>query len=204
PAPAGRTTRTPDAVGGGCRPTRRRWCRPRPRGCRSRAIRACSQPTAPASRPLLSTGRGAGSEQPGGAGLDALHVLVVQHDAADAAILGQYTRLRLDLLCGEDAGDGGEVRIATQQLQVAGQLLHAVDVASALDLHGDGRATGIPDHQVDRADGRRVLAAHQGAALADQVDLLGQQPLQIGLHAVLLQARVDAEIVTGVVDDLVD
>src|SRR5690606_21668715 len=113
-------------------------------------------------------------------------------------------RLRLDLLRGEHPGDGGEVRVATQQLQVAGQLLDAVDVAAALDLHGDRRATGIPDHQVDRTDRRRVFAPHQRAALADQVDLLGQQSLQVGLDAVLLQAGVDAEVMVRVVDDLVD
>src|SRR5690606_17279113 len=113
------------------------------------------------------------------AGLDALHVLVVEHDAADAAILGQNSGLRLDLLRGEDARDGRQVRVAAQQLQVAGELLDAVDVAAALDLHGDGRATGIPDHQVHRTDGRRVLAAHQRAALTDQIDLLGQKSLQV-------------------------
>src|SRR5690606_12972588 len=123
------------------------------------------------------------------------HVLVVEHDAADAAVLGQHAGLRLDLLGGEHAGDGREVRVAPQQLQVSGQLLHPVDVTAPLDLHGDGRATGVPDHQVDRSDGRRVLAPHERAALADQVDLLGQQPLQVGLHAVLLQTRIHTEVV---------
>src|SRR5690606_1055374 len=69
---------------------------------------------------VLSTrreGEGKGGlEEAGDAGLDALHVLIVEHDAANAAVLGEHARLRLDLLRGEHAGDGREVRVAAQQL----------------------------------------------------------------------------------------
>ena len=57
---------------------------------------------------------------------------------------------------------------------------------------------------VDRADRRQELAPHEPVALAEELDLLGEQPLQVGLDAVLLQAGVDAELVRGVVQHLVD
>ena len=65
-------------------------------------------------------------------------------------------------------------------------------------------AVGVPGHDVDRADGRRVLASDEGPALAHRLDVLSQQLLQMRLDAVLLQARVDAELVLGVVQHLVD
>ena len=68
------------------------------------------------------------SEQARSARLDAFHVVVVEHEAADAAILGEYARLRLDLLCGEDSGDRSEVRVTTQQLEIARELLDALNV----------------------------------------------------------------------------
>ena len=57
------------------------------------------------------------------------------------------------------------------------------------------RARGIRRQDVDRADRRHVLAAHQPVALAEELDLLGEQLLQVRLDAVLLQAGVDAELV---------
>src|ERR1035441_5028294 len=69
----------------------------------------------------------ASSEQPQRAVVGSPHRLVVQGDAADAAILGQDAGLWLDLLGGEDTPDGGEQRIPVEQIEVAGELLHAVD-----------------------------------------------------------------------------
>ena len=90
--------------------------------------------------PLGRLNRAPLSEEAVLAVVDALEVVVVEDDAAYAAVLGERARLRLDLLRGEDAGDRGEVRVAVHQLEVAGELLDAVDVAAALDLDGDGRA----------------------------------------------------------------
>ena len=99
---------------------------------------------------------------------------------------------------------GREQRVAVEQLEVAGQLLDAVDLAAPLDLHGDGRAVGVAAHQVDRADRGRVLAADQGQPVGERRRVLGEQLLQVLLDAVLLQARVDAEVVAGVVEDLLE
>src|SRR5262245_13016192 len=66
--------------------------------------------------------------------LNAAQGVVVDDDAADAAVLGEDTGLGLDLLGGEDAGDRREQRVATQQFQVAGQLLDPVDLAPAFHL----------------------------------------------------------------------
>src|SRR5438309_2716582 len=52
------------------------------------------------------------SEQPGVAALDAAHGVVVERDAADAAILREGAGLRLDLLRGEDALHRRQVRVA--------------------------------------------------------------------------------------------
>jgi hypothetical protein len=52
------------------------------------------------------------------------------------------------------------VRVASEQLEVAGELLDPVDVAAALDLDRDGAAGGIPQQQVDRSpSGTRAARA---------------------------------------------
>src|SRR5690606_8915911 len=76
-------------------------------------------------------------EEPRATRVDAAHLVVVEHDAADAAVLGERARLRLDLLRGEHARDGRDARVAVEQLEVARQLLDAVDLAAALDLDRD-------------------------------------------------------------------
>src|SRR5688572_21256989 len=101
------------------------------------------------------------SEQPKLVVLDAPQRVVVEDRAADAAVGREDAGLRLDLLGREDAAYRREMRVAVQQLQIARELLHAVDLAAALDLHGDGLALGVPAEDVDRADGRHVLAADQ-------------------------------------------
>src|SRR5690348_5577825 len=50
----------------------------------------------------------------------AAHGFVVQGDAADAAVGGPGTGLRLDLLGGEDPVHRGQQRVAVQQFQVPG------------------------------------------------------------------------------------
>ena len=110
----------------------------------------------------------------------------------------------LDLLRGEDTTHRGEQRIAVEQLEVSRQLLDAVDLAAALDLHRHGQPVRIASHDVDRADCSRVLAAHEPIAVAEGVDVLGEQLLQMRLDAVLHQAGIDAEFVRRVVQHLVD
>ena len=90
---------------------------------------------------------------------------------------------------------GAEQRVAVEQLEVAGELLDAVDLAAALDLDRDDRAGGVAAQQVDRADRGRVLAADQRQPVAERLEVLGEQLLQVRLDAVLLQAGVDAELV---------
>ena len=96
------------------------------------------------------------------------------------------------------------MRVAVHQLEVAGQLLDAVDLAAALDLDRDAGAARVLREDVDRADGGHVLAPHERPAVAEGVDVLGEQLLQVRLDAVLDEAGVDAELVGRVVEDLVD
>ncbi len=90
---------------------------------------------------------------------------------------------------------GVEHRVAVEELEVAGELLDAVDVAAALDLDRDGQPVGVAAHQVDRADGGGELAADEREAVGQRRGVLGEQLLEVLLDAVLLQARVDAEVV---------
>ncbi|MGX1485694.1 hypothetical protein RKD45_004770 [Streptomyces griseus] len=94
------------------------------------------------------------------------------------------------------------MRIAVEQLQIAGQLLHAVDVAPAFQLHGHRRAVRVPAEDVDRADRGRVLAADQGVTLTDRLDAVGEQLLEVSLHPVLDEPRVDTQLVGRVMEDL--
>ena len=99
---------------------------------------------------------------------------------------------------------GDEQRVAVEQLEVAGQLLDPVDLAASLDLDGDRRAVGVAAHQVDRADRGRELAAYERQAVGQRRGVLGEQLLEVLLDAVLLQPGIDAEVVAGVVQDLLD
>ena len=66
------------------------------------------------------------------------------------------------------------------------------------------RPVGVTAQQIDRPDAGGVLAAHQRETLADRGGVGGQQLLQVGLDAVLLEARVDAELVGAVVQYLLE
>ncbi len=142
------------------------------------------------------------SEQPQLVVLDAPQGVVVEHLAGDAAVRGEDPGLRLDLLGREDAAHRGEMRVPVQQFQIAGELLHAVDLAAPLDLDGDRPPLRVAAQDVDRADRGRVLAADQGVALAERLDPVGEQFLEVRFHAVLDQAGVHAQFVRGVVEDL--
>ncbi len=80
-----------------------------------------------------------------------------------------------------------EQRVTVEQLEIAGELLHPVDVAAALDLDGDRLAVRVATHQVDRADGGRVLATYQGEAGRERGRVIGEQLLEVLLDAVLLE-----------------
>src|SRR5207342_3877532 len=107
------------------------------------------------------------SEEPVVGVVHAPERVVVDDGAGDAAVGGQHACLRLDLLCREDAPDRSQQGIAVEQLEVAGELLDAVDLAAALDLDRDGGAPGITAHQVDRPDRRGELAPDQGEPVAE-------------------------------------
>ncbi len=90
--------------------------------------------------------------------------------------LGEGARLRLDLLGGEDAADGCQQRVAVHQLEVAGELLNAVDVAAAFDLDGDGCTIAGPFTRMSTGPiavmySRRTRVCPSPSSL----DLLGQQ-----------------------------
>src|SRR5699024_7688212 len=115
----------------------------------------------------------------------------------------QRARLGFDDLCGEDPRDRSQLRITIHQLQIAGQLLHAVDLAAAFDLHGDGDPLRVLGEDVHRTDGCHVLPTHERVPVPEGLDVLGEQLLQVRLDAVLDQAGVDTQVVGGVVVDLV-
>ena len=130
--------------------------------------------------------------------------VVVDLDADDAALGGEGLRLRLDHLGDEHPAHRAQHRVALHELEVPGELLHAVDLAAALDLDRDGAALGVAAEQVDGADLGAVLAAHEHQPGLELVARGGEQLLEVGLDAVLLQAGVGAEVVGGVGDDLLD
>ena len=136
--------------------------------------------------------------------VDPAHRVVVQDEAADPPIRGEEAGLGFYLLGGEHPGDRRERRVASEQLEVAAELLDAVDLPAPLHLDGQGRALRVAGEQVDGADGGRILAPDEPAALPEQVDLVGEEGLEMGLDAGLLQAGVEPELVREVVEDLVN
>ena len=88
-------------------------------------------------------------------------------------------------------------------VEVAGQLLHRVDLGVPLDLDQHVGAARVLAEQVDRADVGEVLPLDQREAVTDHVALLGEQLLELLLHAVLDQPGVDPELVRDVAEDLV-
>src|SRR3712207_1298435 len=67
------------------------------------------------------------SEQPRMRIVDPAHGVVVEGEAADAAVGGERARLRLDLLRGEHPAHRRQQRVAVEQLEVPRELLDAVD-----------------------------------------------------------------------------
>ena len=130
--------------------------------------------------------------------------VVVHGDAGDAAVRRQDPGLGLDLLSREHPFDGSEQRVAAEQLEIAGQLFNPVDLPTPLDLDGDVAAGRIAAEQVHRADGGRVLPAHQSQTRTQGGGVLGQQCLEVSLHPVLAQAGVDPQVMGGVGEDLPD
>src|SRR5699024_11292146 len=94
---------------------------------------------------------------------------------------------------GAHARDGGKQVVSVEPLEVAGELLHTVDLPAAFDLHRDV-ARSRAGEDVDRADGGRVFAAYQGMPISEEPDLFGEEFLQVSLDAVLDQPGVVAEL----------
>ena len=115
------------------------------------------------------------SEEAKGIIFPTLHLVIIEDEAFETAVLGEDAGLRGDGLGGEDAVDGGEEGVAVEELAVAGELLDAVDAAVAFDLDGDVLTVGVEGHDVDGADGGGVFAADELGAGADAVDLLDRK-----------------------------
>ena len=75
---------------------------------------------------------------------------------------------------------GSQRRVAVEEFEVAGELLHTIDFTTALDLNGDGTAVYGPAQQVDRADRGRILAPDEGQTALDRIRARRQQFLEIG------------------------
>ena len=114
-------------------------------------------------------------EQPETVVLGAFHIVVIEDEAGEAAVLGLDLGLRRDGLCGEDAMHRGQQRIAIEQFAVASQLLDAINAAVTFAFHSHMLALGIHGHDNHRNNGGRVIATHQLGSLANTLDLLGQK-----------------------------
>src|SRR4051812_19731704 len=128
----------------------------------------------------------------------------VDLDAVDPARLGQHARLRLDELRGEDAAARRRRRVAADALEVARELLDRVDRADALDLDGEPLVVAVAAHEVDGADVRRPLAAHEPQPFAAPLGRGRELDLEVRLDAVLGQSRRLAHVVRDVAQDLDD
>ena len=130
-----------------------------------------------------------GSEQTRVAGLEAAHRVVVEQQASDAAVGRERARLRLDLLRREDAGHGA--RCGSRFMSSRYRVSCSTPSTSPRRLISTATAcaVGVAREDVDRSDRGHVLPSHQRVPVAEQLDLLGEQALQVGLDAVLLQAR---------------
>src|SRR4051812_26597720 len=105
------------------------WRSPRPRTRSARRSPGTARWPRSRRRRVPWRRGGNSSEEPGADVVDPAKRLVVEDHAADPAVLRQDPRLRLDLLSGEDARHRRQVRISVHQLEVAGELLDAVDLA---------------------------------------------------------------------------
>ena len=130
--------------------------------------------------------------------------LVVDLDALDPAVAREHAGLRRDRLRDEHAAHRPQRGIALEPCDVASELLDAVDLASALHLDGHGRAVAVAAQEVDGPDVGRVLAPHEHEVLRDRVGSGREQRLQLGLDAVLLEARIRPELVGGVREHLLE
>ena len=90
---------------------------------------------------------------------------------------------------------GANCGVAVESLLVAQQLVDARDLADALHLDHDRAPVAVAAQQIDRADVGRVLAPHQREVFAQRGDAGRDELLELGLHAVLLEAGVVAELV---------
>ncbi len=135
--------------------------------------------------------------------MEAAELVVVDLDPAEPARLGEHPRLRLDRLGDEHPAHLAERGVELQAFDVAGELLDPVDLAAPLDLDRDDLADRVAADEVDRTDRRRVLAPHQRETDFDRVRRGGEQLLEVGLDAVLLQPRIVAEVGRDVGDHLV-
>ena len=138
-----------------------------------------------------------------GLAVAAQHARVDLH-AVDPARLRQHARLRLDPLGGEHAAAGGEARLERQPLEVARELLDGVDRGHALDLHRHPAVVGVAAHEVHGPDVGGPLAAHEPKPLTAALRRIGQQLLQLALHALLLQRGGLTHVVGHVGEHLLD
>src|SRR5581483_4138885 len=126
----------------------------------------------------------------------------IHRDRSDPALLGERDRLRLDLLCGEDAAAVGARRVDADAVEVARQLLDGIDRADSFDLDRDPAILFVAAHQVDGADVGRPLALDESQAGLDVCRIGCEQQLQVALDAVLLEPGRLAHVVRDVGEDL--
>ena len=127
--------------------------------------------------------------------LRAPQLVVVDLDALDPASRGQHLRLRLDLLGGKDARRTGRKRPSRSSRSRYRASCSTPSISPRRLISTATHPTlGIAAQQIDRPDVSRVLAADQPHPRREP-GVRGQELLEVGLYAVLLQAGIDAEVV---------
>ena len=114
----------------------------------------------------------------------------VEHDALDAARLGQHPGLRRELGGDHERADLADLGVAPGLLAVAHDLLDGRrDGAHALDLDERDEPAGVAAPEVDRADVGRALALHDREAVLDQVRRAREVLVQLALLPLALEDR---------------
>jgi acyl dehydratase len=185
-----------------------RRCSPRRPAAQRRATGSCSTAVGSPSRPDRSRGQWPGPggrlEQPEVVDAHPPQVLVVDFEPVDPARLSEHFRLRLDDLGHEQASNVTQVGVPGEALEIAAELLDAVDLTPPLHLNGHGVALGVAAQQVHRSDVGGVLPSDQHHARSECRRVGGEEFLEVGLHAVLAEPGVGAEVVVEVGHDVVE
>lgn len=136
--------------------------------------------------------------------LDASKLVVVDFDAVDRALACEHFGLWFDLLGHKHPFNRGEAWVLVEELEVAAQLLDAVDLAAALDLNCDHGIVFVATQEIDRTNICWKLTSHERVAIANRGRVGSQEFLQVSFDAVLLKSGVLAQVPARIAQDFVN